>query len=130
MSWIDRLDTVLTQARANSAARREAAKFERICKPGVPYFSIEECVQPWGNEPRARRWEFKRGRLGALSCGPHSPAYVWLNYGPLMENPGPHIEELLAPSRNAHPPTADQQNELARALCEGMERARKALARA
>ncbi|MCH6162020.1 hypothetical protein [Streptomyces marispadix] len=130
MSWIDRLDNVLTQARGNGKARREAARFERNCQEGVPYYSIEECVQPWGNEPRAMKWVFKRGRLGGLSCGPHSPAYVWLNYGPLMEDPGDHIEELLAPSTNAHPPTAKQREQLARALCEGLERARKELTRA
>jgi hypothetical protein len=127
MGWIDKLDDVLTQARANSAARREAAKFERICKPGVSYYSIEECVQPWGNEPRAREWVFTKGRLGGLSCGASSPAGVWLNYGPLMENPGNHIKPLFDDAD--HPPTAKQQEQLARALCEGFDRIRKELNR-
>jgi len=96
MGWVDSLDSVLTQARVTRKCRRRAWKFEKSVRVGHVYWSIEDCKQPWGDEPMVQKWVFKKSRLGHLHCGPHSPAFVWLNFGPLyVEDPAPHMKRLM-----------------------------------
>lgn len=128
MGLLDIVDGMLATTLTRRQAMNEARAFARSCREGVPYFSIEECVQPWGNEPRAQEWVFRRERFLGLRCGPHDPAYVWLNYGPLLDDPGPVIRPLFERAAGEDPPSEAQLQAALLAAVAGMQRKRSDLA--
>lgn len=78
-------------------AQREARRFELSVEPGDTYYSVVTCVGPLGEELKVRSWHFNRRAWFGKSpmCGPHSAAYLWLNYGPLLKSPPPGLKDLF-----------------------------------
>jgi len=89
MGFIDRVDDVLTTARARHGAQREAAKFSRSVQLGRIYYSVETFRLPTGDRKLAVPWVFtRRSRAtGDPMCGAVSAAGAWLRHGPLTEKP-------------------------------------------
>lgn len=67
--------------------RRDLKKFLADVKahPGKRYYSVRECVQPWGNEPKYREIQFKASRLWVGTYGHHSAEATLSLYGPLTD---------------------------------------------
>lgn len=81
---------------ARQRTRREARRFQQECVPNHTYYSIEFCVQPWGDEEKLLTWEFRQNRRGDLKCGHLTPAGAWLQNGPLYkDNPKPHLNRIF-----------------------------------
>jgi hypothetical protein len=59
--------------------------FLKAVKAGIPYYTVAECVQPWGNEPKYSVWIFEdKGWLG-LRCGHLTPTGVLSGFGPISD---------------------------------------------
>lgn len=68
--------------------RRGAKKFAREVELGRTYYSVEECVQPWGNEFVAMEWVFDHRSFitGSAMSGAVSAEAACLRHGPITED--------------------------------------------
>lgn len=67
--------------------RRGAKKFAAEAELNKTYYVIEECVQPWGNEPKWNDYTFTKKSLitGHPMCGSMSAERLVLLHGPVYD---------------------------------------------
>ncbi|WP_037918706.1 hypothetical protein [Actinacidiphila yeochonensis] len=86
MGFIDKLDDVLTTAKARRMAASEEARFARSIREGVTYYSVVELrPAPWHPSHALVEYRFTWDRLsGTWRAGHMGAQYAWRNYGPLF----------------------------------------------
>jgi hypothetical protein len=72
--------------------------------PSRIFYSVVECVQPWGNEPAYRVWKFEPSRLWVGRSGHMSAEYVLANYGPLTDTRPAGMKPLFDIDGELHTP--------------------------
>ncbi|MCQ6249259.1 hypothetical protein [Streptomyces malaysiensis] len=89
--------------------RNEAAAFSRSVELNKTYYSIEECVQSWGNERYVKEWTFtRRSKLtGDPMDGSVSAALAWLRWGPLTDTKPEGLRTFSEGPRELFDPLGD-----------------------
>ena len=77
--------------------RRDAKRFAKSVQLGKTYYTVEECAQPWGNEPKWHPWVFtnRQAITGAPMCGSMNAEGLVTRYGPVYDTQPKKIRGLF-----------------------------------